>query len=239
MVGFEGQKGEFLIMTKKFLKTGLLLFIFFGFYFISLMAPQKAQAMLLREKSLRESFFTKIMDEISLFSGQSLSQSIRLNYDNPLGVEIIFRNPSIEKAQGIFIVKDEKKKIIKEEEFSLESNIQASFHFFSFSEMKNPKGNNYLIEITNTSKIPLIVAYYNQDVYHYGQLYLGEKFKEGNLQFQIHYQISPIREVVNNFKNHLEGNRLFFLIWLVIIIFITLVVIILAKNYQIDKKKKQ
>jgi len=226
-------------MIKKLFKATLLISLCFIFCFLSLMTPQKAQAMFLREKSLRESFFTKIMDEISLSSGKSLSQSIRLNYDNPLGIEIIFRNLSIEKAQGVFILKDEKKKILKEEEFSLESNIQASFHFFSFPEIKNPKGNNYLVEIVNTGKIPLIVGYYNQDVYHYGQLYLGEKLKDGNLQFQIHYQISPIREIANNFKNRLESNRLFFLIWLVIIIFITLAVIILAKNYQIDKKKKQ
>lgn len=226
-----------MVLSKMIKKLSLIIFLTFLFSLLSGFLPKDTQAMLLREKSLRESFFTKIVDEINLSSKQILSQTIRLNYDNPLGIEIIFRNPSDEKAQGIFILKDEKAKTLIEKEFSLEPNTPASFQFFSFPEIEKPKGNTYLIEIVNTGKIPLILGYYNQDVYHYGQLYLGEKLKKGNLQFQIHYQISSIRELSENFKHYLEGDRLFFLIWLIIIIFIALTVIILGKIYQIDNNE--
>lgn len=214
-----------------FVSTLIGLFIFSFF-------PKDTQAMVLREKSLRESFFTKIIDEISLSAKQSATQSIRLNYDNPLGIEIIFRNPSDEKAQGTFRLKDNQAKILSEKGFFLEPDTSADFYYFSFPRLKDPKGKNYLVEIINTGESPLIVGYYNQDVYHYGQFYLGSKLKKGNLQFQIHYEISPAKELLGNFVRYLQNDRLFFLIWLVIIIFVASMVIILAKKYQIGKKKK-
>ena len=227
------------MLSKMIKKLSLIIFLTFLFSLLSGFLPKDTQAMLLREKSLRESFFTKIVDEISLSPKQGLSQSIRLNYDNPLGIEIIFRNPSDQKAEGFLRLRGGKLKTLMEKEFFLEPKSPVGFYFFAFPEIENAKGEEFWVEITNQGEVPLIVGYYNQDVYHYGDLYLGKEWQNGVLQFQIHYQISPIQEIIAKFRTYLQKGWLFFSFWLAIIIFMTILVIILGKNYRIKGKKEK
>lgn len=201
--------------------------------------PKEAQAMVLREKSLRESFFTELVDEVHLLPGQSLSQSIRFNYENPLGVEVLFRNPSEEDVLGFLsLINIDKREIVTEGVFSLKVGAPADFYFFSFPEIEGSKGNDFWVEIYNQGTVPLIVGYYNQNVYHYGDLYLDKDLQSGSLQFQIHYQISPIQELKSNIIQYLQKEWLFFACWLGIIAFMILMVIIFGKNYRVKEKKR-
>ena len=217
-----------------FLKTikGLLLTAFFLFAF-----SKGARAMLLREKSLRESFFTQLIDEIVLIPEQKLTQQITLNYEKPLGIEILFRNPSEQKALGILKLKDSGLKILAEKEFFVSPRSNAGFYFFSFPELENPRAKKFWLEITNNGKIPLIIGYYNQNVYHYGELYLGKELQPGVLQFQIHYQINLFLELSEKLKTHLQKEQLFFYLWIGIIIIMAVLAIILAKDYSREVKK--
>lgn len=209
------------------------------FSFGAIFLPKGTQAMILREKSLRESFFSELIDEINLLPGQSLSQLIKLNYEDPLGIEILFRNPSEENVMGFFRLVDiNKREIVTEGGFSLNAGAPADFYFFRFPEIEDSKGSDFWVEIYNQGTIPLIVGYYNQNVYHYGNLYLNNDLQPGNLQFQIHYQISPIQELKSNIVKYLQKGWLFFLVWLVIITSMTLMVIIFGKNYRIKEKKR-
>jgi len=225
------------MLSKMIKKLSLIIFLTFLFSLLSGFLPKDTQAMLLREKSLRESFFTKLIDEISLAPKQHLSQSIRLNYDAPLGIEILFRNPSEQKAEGLLRLRNDKLTLI-EKEFFLESKSPAGFYFFAFPELKNAKGGEFWVEVTNLGSIPLTVGYYNQNVYHYGDLYLGKALQAGVLQFQIHYQINPLQKLSANLRAYLQKGWLFFSIWLVIIISMTVLVIIFGKNYRLKERKR-
>lgn len=219
------------MLSKMIKKLSLIIFLTFLFSFWAGFSPKNAQAMLLREKSLRESLFTQsVIDEIKLASKQGLYQSIRFNYENPLGIEVLFRNPSEQKAEGILRLKNDKLKTLMEKEFFLEPNSPAGFYFFAFSELNEVKEGEFWLEMINTGEIPLILGYYNQNVYHYGELYLEKRLQPGVLQFQIHYEIKPFQELSANLRAYLQKGWLFFSVWLSIITVMTFTVIILAKK---------
>lgn len=222
-------------------KIALIIFLAFLFSFWAGFSPKNAQAMLLREKSLRESFFTELIDEISLVPGSAgLTQTGYFNYNQPLGIEVVFRNPSQKTAKGklrLVLPKRAWQSVI-EKEFLIEPESPANFVLFSFEKVENLKGEWFWLMIDNEGDVPLIVGYYNQNVYHYGDLSLGKNWQEGTLQFQVHYQINPIQEIASNLKGYWQKGWLFFSVWLSIIIVMTILVFILAKNYRTETKKK-
>jgi len=227
------------MFSKMIKKITIIIFLTFLFSFWAGFSPKNVQAMLLREKSLRESIFSQsVIDEIKLTPKEVLSQPIRFNYENSLGIEILFRNPSDQKAEGLFRLRGGTQKILMEKDFFLEPNSPAGFYFFVFPGIESTKGEEFWVEIINSGNIPLITGYYNQNVYHYGELYLGKALQPGVLQFQIHYQISPLQELSLNLKAYWQKGWLFFSFWLAIIVTMAVLVIILAKNYRTELKKK-